>query len=167
MKFRILLLATTAFGSLTLAQNASAATQTTNMTVQAEVVAACTVSANTLDFGAISSTGSANNASAAVTVNCTNGSASVSVDLVPGSSSVNGTGTLTNGTHTLTYALYQNSARSTAWGSTTNTRTTDDSSAAIGTGSPQTLTVYGQIHVQTANLTVGTYSDTVTVTVNF
>ena len=62
----------------------------------------------------------------------------------------------------LSYALYQDSGRSTNWGNVVGTSTL----AGTGTGSAVGVTVYGRI---TANqqAALGSYSDTITVTVTY
>jgi spore coat protein U-like protein len=62
----------------------------------------------------------------------------------------------------MTYGLYQDAAFATPWGNTVAT----DTFASTGTGIAQTFPVYGQITAG-QNVSVGTYSDTVAVTVNY
>ncbi|MCR6662492.1 MAG: spore coat U domain-containing protein [Luteimonas sp.] len=57
------------------------------------------------------------------------------------------------------YQLYNDAARETPWGSSTGTV------PGTGTGTPQTLTVYGR--VPNANFPAGSYLDTVTATVTY
>ncbi|MGH8082441.1 MAG: Csu type fimbrial protein [Lysobacter sp.] len=59
------------------------------------------------------------------------------------------------------YELYRNSGRSQRWGNTLGT----DTQAGTGTGTAQSQTVYGRVAPQVAN--VGSYTDTVTVTVTY
>jgi spore coat protein U-like protein len=61
----------------------------------------------------------------------------------------------------LAYGLYQNSNHSTNWGNTTNLV------SHTGTGSAILDTVYGEIAAGTAASTLGSYSDTITVTVTY
>jgi spore coat protein U domain-containing protein, fimbrial subunit CupE1/2/3/6 len=69
---------------------------------------------------------------------------------------------MTRGAETITYGLYQNSARSQPWGSTTGTNTV----GGTGAGSNQSLTVYGRVASQTTP-SPGTYTDSVVVTVTY
>lgn len=122
----------------------------------------CSVSAGTLGFGAYS--GSIVNATATVTVNCTN-SAPYQVSL-GGGSNQSGSARRMAGPLSgyLSYQLFRDSARTLAWG---------DGSAQLGArqsgtgnGSAQNLTVYGRIPAGQMPA-VGTYSDSVVVTVEY
>jgi len=59
------------------------------------------------------------------------------------------------------YELYRDAGRGQRWGNTLNS----DTLAGTGSGSSQSLTVYGRVAPQTA--TVGSYSDTITVLVTY
>lgn len=59
------------------------------------------------------------------------------------------------------YELYRNSPRTLRWGNTLGS----DTLTGTGTGTAQSLTVYGRVAPQTPN--VGTYSDTIVVTVTY
>ena len=61
----------------------------------------------------------------------------------------------------VSYELYRDSPRSLRWGSTLAT----DTLTGTGSGTAQSLTVYGRVAPQAP--TVGTYSDTITVTVTY
>jgi spore coat protein U-like protein len=69
---------------------------------------------------------------------------------------------MTNGANTITYGLYQNAARTIAWGGTIGTNTV----AGTGTGLAQLTTVYGRVPGQ-ATPSPGTYTDTIIVTVTY
>jgi spore coat protein U-like protein len=62
----------------------------------------------------------------------------------------------------LAYALYSDAARTVNWGDTIGV----DTVHTIGNGSPQSLTVYGQIP-KSQHPTPGAYTDTITVTLTF
>lgn len=66
------------------------------------------------------------------------------------------------GANFVTYELYRDINRTLRWGNTINT----DTQVGSGTGSAQTLTVYGRVPPQTAVPGVG-YADKVTVTITF
>jgi spore coat protein U-like protein len=70
----------------------------------------------------------------------------------------------------LNYGLYTDAAYSNAWVATTSatscTAGVSTCSLGTGTGSNQNITVYGRIPPQTAPI-VGTFTDTVVVTVTF
>jgi spore coat protein U-like protein len=66
------------------------------------------------------------------------------------------------GTSTLGYGLYQDAAHMTNWTNATNSYTATSS----GTSLTNTVTIYGQIPASEA-APVGSYTDTVVMTVNF
>ena len=146
-------------------ETAEGATATTTMNVTATVQATCTISTSAMAFGTY--TGVVLNSTATVTVTCTN--------TTPYTVGLNaGTGTSPTATVTtrhmtgpssaqLNYALTQDSGHATNWG---NTGGTDTPASANGNGSAVNLTVYGQIAAG-QYVTPGSYSDTVTATVNF
>ncbi|OCR22617.1 spore coat protein [Pseudomonas syringae] len=143
--------------------NASAATATSTMSVTASVVAACTVSASALAFAAYS--GTAVDGTADLTVNCTNDAPyTIGLGAGNGTAATTTTRVLTgslSGT-TMNYGLYQDAAYATVWGDTVGT----DTLAGTGDGADQTIPVYGRI-VAGQNGSVGTYTDSVAVTVNY
>lgn len=62
------------------------------------------------------------------------------------------------------YQLFQDAARTSVWGATTNT----DTVGSNGTGAPQAFNVYGQVLDPSANnAAAGTYLDTVTATITY
>ncbi|PWC10753.1 spore coat U domain-containing protein [Brenneria corticis] len=143
---------------------ALAATATTNMAVSATVVAACTISTTALAFPDYS--GVAVDSTATLSVLCSN-AAPYTVGLGAGTA-VGATTALRALTgsvagSTLNYGLYQEAAHTTNWGDTIDT----DTVAGTGTGETQTLTVYGEIAANQLTSAVGTYSDTIAVTVNY
>ncbi len=69
----------------------------------------------------------------------------------------------TGGASTVGYQLYQDSAHSQVWGSTTGAGA--NVYAGTGSGSAQSVSVYGL--VPSANSTPGSYSDTITATVSY
>ncbi|MGA2169987.1 MAG: spore coat U domain-containing protein [Terracidiphilus sp.] len=138
---------------------AVATTATATIAVSASVVATCSISANALGFGAY--TGVVINATTTVSVYCTN-TTPYNVGLDAGLSG----GTVTtramkSGANKLNYSLTQDLAGLTNWGNTTGSWV-----GGTGSGSAQSITVYGQVPaLQT--LTIGTYTDTITATVNY
>ena len=62
----------------------------------------------------------------------------------------------------LSYAMYQDSARSVNWGMTIGT----DTVTGTGNGSAQAITVYGQLPAG-QYVAPGAYSDTITATVTY
>ena len=63
----------------------------------------------------------------------------------------------------LSYSLYSDSGRTTNWGNVTGSWM---SGTGTGTGTAQNLTVYGRIPASQSAL-IGSYADTVTVTITF
>lgn len=136
-------------------------TDTTQFTLTVVVEPACTISANPLNFGNYS--GAVVNSTTTLSVTCTS-STPYDVGLNAGTASG---ATVTNrmmtgpGGALLDYSLYSNSAHSTNWGNSTGSWV-----AGTGTGSAQTLTVYGQIPANQHTVS-GTYTDTIIATVNY
>jgi spore coat protein U-like protein len=137
-------------------------TATATISVTATVLSSCTLTAQPLAFGNYSAV--ILNATTTLSVTCTNGSAyTVALDLGTGSGATVSARKMTyNTTNTLNYGLYQDSGHATIWGNTTGTNT----EAGTGTGSLQTLTVYGSIPASQF-VVPGSYSDTVTATITF
>jgi len=132
-------------------------------TIQANHIGSCTVTATDMNFGSLTLLTANSDATSTVSVTCTSG-ASYNVGLNGGlSGATNPTlRKMTLGVNEITYGLYQNAARSTPWGDTIGTNTV----VGTGTGSAQTLTVYGRIPPQTTPI-AGSYSDTIIVTVTY
>jgi spore coat protein U-like protein len=140
------------------------ATFNVTLTIQAN----CTISANPLAFGTSGLLSSALNQSTTLSVTCTNTTPyNVGLDggNVSGSTVTNRllAGTATGNTSTtVNFQLYQDTGRTMVWGNTQGTNTI----TGTGTGSAQTISVYGQIASQTTPKP-DTYQSTVTATVYF
>ena len=155
--------------------NASyAATATNTFTVSSTVVASCSSpTTETLAFGNYNPiSGSAATATANITITCTNTTAITSVTLNAGT----GTGTInarkmekngTDTTKTLNYNLYTSVANTSIWGDGTTGNVSNNVSGSAGIGSAQTITVYGTIASGQTTVEPGSYSDTITVTINY
>ncbi len=146
-----------------------AGTATATFQVTATVVSACTVSGALLNFGSSINpltSGVPLYASSTLSVVCTNTTPySVALDAgtnAGGASSFSNRA-MKNGTHTLGYQLYQDSAHATVWGDGTSGSTQQ---AGTGTGSTQSLTIYGSVPAL-SGVVPGSYTDTVTVTVSY
>jgi spore coat protein U-like protein len=95
-----------------------------------------------------------------IDLTCTTGDAAATVGLTLGGQPVSSQRYMKDsGTDTLAYNLYSDTSYSVAWDDSTNKVT-----APTGTGSPQTLTVYGSIP-KAQNNPAGSYTDTVTIDV--
>lgn len=135
----------------------------TTFTATATVQASCLVSASTLNFGSTGFLATAVDATSTVGVTCTNGSAySIGLNAGNGSGATVSARRMTNGASTVTYSLYRDAGRTIVWGNTVGS----DAASGTGTGAMQSFTVYGRVPVQTTPA-VGSYSDTIVVTVTY
>lgn len=138
---------------------AYAATATTTFNVTATVPTSCSVSAGgDLAFG--SYIGTELDATTTVSITCTNGGA-YTVGLDNGLHPLSTQRRISNGTNYLNYELYSDSGMTAPWGNVSGSWV-----SGTGTGSAQVDTVYGKLDSGQA-LNVGTYTDTVTVTVTY
>lgn len=136
----------------------------TQFNVTATVLDSCTVSAGDLAFGSYTA-GSATplTATSTIQVTCTNGLA-YNVSLDGGSTAHSVTArAMTDGSNNLAYALYTSNAHSTIWGDGTAPTAR---MPGTGNGGAQPLTVYGRIGAGQF-VPAGSYSDTVTVSVDY
>lgn len=141
---------------------------TTTFTVSLTLQANCSITANPLSFGTTGVLSTAVNQQTTVAVTCTNTTPyNVGLDagVVTGSTVAGrlmaGTASGNTGT-TVGFQLYQDAGHSTVWGNTQGT----DTVAGTGTGSAQSINVYGQVPSQ-ATPRPDTYQATVTATVYF
>ena len=141
---------------------ATTSTTSTTFTVSATIQATCLVSATSLSFGTY--TGAVTNATSQVNVTCTNTTAyNVGLDAGKASGATVATRQMAGpGGALLNYALYSDSNRSINWGNTVGT----DVVPGTGSGSAQSITVYGQIPAA-QYLAPGSYQDTITATVTY
>jgi spore coat protein U-like protein len=168
---RIVMVLAGAAAAATAADTAVAATATTTFAVTATVNANCLVAANALDFSTYVPGNGNVDVNSTLSVRCTKNTA-YTVALNAGSTSG---GTLSqrlmgNGTDTLQYNLYTSAARTTVWGDgTSSTAAVPGTGAGLGAGNAVTHTVYGRLVDSAANqdVSAGSYSDTITVTVTY
>lgn len=158
---------------LVAAGSAAAGTASTTFTVTTIVNKNCLVTATALNFGTYVPTGGTLRASSTINVNCTKGTP-FTVALNAGTTS--GTtlaqrllqNTTTGDTDTLQYNLYTSGSYGLIWGDGSGTsQTVAGTGLGVLTSVPET--VYGQLPDIPANQNVsaGTYTDTITVTVTF
>jgi spore coat protein U-like protein len=149
--------------ALLLSAELHAATTTGTFSVTATVQDACSVVAGNLAFGTYDpASTSALNGSSTIDVTCTlNNTYEIQLNQGTHGGSVSNR-QMSNGTQTLNYALYRDSSRTQNWGSTNGT----DTVGSVGTGASQPFTVYGQI-AALQYVPQGSYSDVVTVTIDF
>lgn len=141
-------------------------------TVYATVTANCTINVSTLDFGSTSSLGAAVSSSAPIDVQCTN-TTPFSIGLNNGAHATGSQRRLYSAStgQYVSYGLYLDSLFTQSWSSASSTTTCTNGSntcyIGTGTGSDQTIYVYGRVPVQGGNPNPGTYSDTVVVTLTY
>jgi spore coat protein U-like protein len=99
-----------------------------------------------------------------VSFTCT-GNADVTITLSKGGSSTFNPRTLSGGTDTLNYNLYKDGARTTIWGDGTGSTATY-TQAGVPNNTAQNLTIYARIPAA-QDVSAGTYTDSVTVTLDF
>jgi spore coat protein U-like protein len=165
---KFLLAAATAGALLVVANGASALTTTSTFTVNATVLKNCSVLSSNLAFGNYTPGAGNIDSTSTVTVKCTKNTA-YTVGLDKGTTTG---GTITqrlmaNGANTLQYNLYSDTTRATLWGDGVTGTTEAGTGAGFATASA--LTVYGRLpdNATNQNAVVGTYADTVTVTVTY
>jgi len=133
-----------------------AASTTGTLTATASVASACSVSGNTMAFGAY--TGAVVDQTGIITANCTKGT-NFSVAMT--SAQTGGFYEMTSGLNILNYKVYSNNARTTEI--VQNTVILTDSNAS---GNDQTTTIYGRVPAaQVAS--IGAYSGTTTFTLTY
>jgi len=150
----------------TLVGGVATADQIANMTVSANVVAACQLtSVPTIAFGTLNPTAN-NDAQGNISWVCTNGFSS-EIRLDGGNTSnINGRRMSDGGTGTLAYQLYTDATRTLVFGD--GTTQNDVPVTGIGYATPQTVTVYGRVlQADAALAAAGAYTDTVDVTIVF
>ena len=145
-----------------------AATSTTTPTITVNVAAACQVTPQNLNFGTYDSLAAASlSATTQLDINCSK-STQFTVELNAGQHATNGFNrNMANGTNLLSYQLYTSSSHTTVWGDgTSGTGTISGTGTGPGAAHTITETVYGLVPAQ-QSVPVGSYSDTITVTVSF
>ena len=134
--------------------------------MSASVTNNCTISATAVSFAAydpvVANATAALDGEGRVTVACTKG-ASPSIALNTGANASGSTRRLAAGAERLTYELYQNSGRTTAWGSSGGAVLTPGSATSR---TARDFSVYGRIPGQPGRLG-RSYADTIVATVNF
>jgi spore coat protein U-like protein len=136
---------------------------TAPFTVTATNATICSVNASTLNFGAAGVLRAALDATSSITVTCTN-AAPYTVSLDGGLSGATNPAQrkLAQAAQTITYGLYLDAARASAWGDSIGVNT----ASGTGSGLAQTMTVYGRVPPQNTP-GPGTYADTVVMTISY
>ena len=170
MKTRILTLAAAAAALLFTAHAAVAGSKTTTFNVTSTVSANCTILATDLSFGAydpvVANKTTALDVNTTVTVLCTKGSTGVNVGLDLGTHAGAGNRFMSNGSDSLQYELYSDSAGGTVWGNSGAALVGWPVFGPIGAGTGVSKTVFGRIPAA-QDVSTGSYSDLITATVNF
>lgn len=138
------------------------------LTATATVINACTVSASNLALGSVASTTTAIAGSTTLSILCPSGTAYY-IGLAPSNASTTGAGTLTGTGGNADHPPYQlrstSGAAGTIWGNTATATSVGNGVSGTGTGATQSRTVY--VTMPSANYKPDSYSDTVTVHVNY
>jgi spore coat protein U-like protein len=153
-----------ALALVALARPAHAGTNTSTLTVTANVIGICTIDPATLAFGNYDATANVD-VSTNITVRCTSGS-SYWVGLGPGSNASGSARRMANGGNFLTYELYRDSNRTQVWDNADPAPATPHLSAGNAGYSAYTTPVYGRIPASQI-VPIGAYTDSVVMTVNF
>jgi spore coat protein U domain-containing protein, fimbrial subunit CupE1/2/3/6 len=141
--------------------NASQATSTFN--VQMTLAPTCIISStSTLDFGSQGVLAANIDQTTTLAVQCTNTTPyTIGLNEGTGNGASIAVRKMTSGSNTVNYSLYSDTGRSVVWGNTSSNMV-----GATGNGASQTYTVYGRVPSQTTPA-AGSYTDTITVTVNY
>ena len=164
-KFKLAIVSAMLVGSAGFTMPAYAGTLATgNLSVSAQVNASCTVSTTDLTFGEYlaSSVASASNQQATITSNCTVGSGGI-IKLNDGTNSSGGTRRMVSFSDPsifLNYSVTHDTHGGSKWDDVTGV-------AYTGTGANVDDTAYGQIEAAQTSAIVGTYTDTLVVTVSY
>lgn len=173
LKKTLLATALIAFGGF--AMTASATTKTGTFTVSLTVNSTCvvnTAAGSNITLGPVVAGATTTTQSGAFTVNCSN-KTPFNVGLAPSNGNTAGLGVLT-GTATpavtIAYQLYQNAGGTTTWGNTATSSSKGNGESGTGagmaSGNAVSFTAYANATGST-DVAPDTYSDTVTINVNF
>jgi len=141
-----------------------AATATGSFTAQITIEGACIVATtNSLNFGNAGVISANIDQATTFQVQCTSGTAyDVGLNAGTGAGANTTTRKMTFGSDTVDYQMFSDVNRTVNWGDDFLIDTVGDT----GDGSPQTFTIYGRVPPQ-ATPGAGTYTDTVTITVQY
>ena len=156
------LIALAGAGAAALVATPALAADTAGMSVSAEVVKVCNVTTSPVAFGNVDVTSGSNvDATGGISVTCTSGTAWAAA-----AGAGNGTGAtvtarkMTSGANLLNYALFTDSGRTTNFGGA-NTIT------GTGNGSAQASTVYGRVASGQTTVPIGSYADSVLISLTY
>jgi spore coat protein U-like protein len=158
---------------LAVAPLASAATDSSDMTVSIQIQNACTITAEPLDFGAQTSVDTAIDDATTVELDCSAIDSAVMITFGngAGAGATYDSRKMTNADgDTINYSLFVDTARSQALGDGAGNGValvTDSDGNSGSTGTVQTFDVYGRVFGGQGPKPVGAYTDTVVATVTF
>jgi len=170
MPLKKILLATALIGTSAFAASASAAVATANFQVQITIQKACSVTTNAasnINFGTVASTAVNTPGTSSISVICSK-TTPYYIGLAPSNNTTTGAGVMSgtgSNTDKVPYQLNSVSNTGPVWGNTATATTVGNGVAGTGTGLAQSISVYAT--VPNANFTPDTYTDTVTVNVNY
>jgi spore coat protein U-like protein len=152
--------------TLGFAAPATASTVGSTLNTSATVTANCTVSTTPLAFGNVNTISGSNvDGTGGLSVTCSNGTAWTATAGVGSGTGASFSGRkMTAGSDLLSYNLYTTSGYATVWGDGTASTGTI---GGTGTGSSQSVTVYGRIASGQTTVPPGSYADTVAVTITY
>ena len=139
-------------------------------TVSATVIKECQVTAgaaSNINLGTVPSTATNITGHNSISVSCTS-TTPYYIGLSPSNGNSAGAGVMSgtgSNTDKVPYQLYSNTGLSTPWGNTATSTSVGNGASGTGTGSAQSIPVYAK--APSANYTPDSYSDTVTVNVNY
>lgn len=154
--------------ALLAAEPALADAPTASFQVSATVMSTCTIAVDSLGFGAYDPlAGGQVDGSATVSVACTKGAAaaitlSQGANATQGSTDAQPLRRMSSGDAYLSYGLYTDPGRTTAWGNTPST----GKAYVASSSAPNQLTVYGRIAAH-QDVAAGTFNDVIVATIAF
>ena len=158
-------------GIAAIASPAAASTATGSFQITLTIQKACTVTAGStsnIALGSVASTATNTLGNNTITVYCSK-TTPYFIGLAPSNSNTAGAGTLAgtgSNTDTVPYQLSSTTGPTgTVWGNTATAASVGNGVSGTGTGLSQTYTVY--VTVPSANYTPDTYTDTVSINVNY
>ncbi|MBI2188318.1 MAG: spore coat protein U domain-containing protein [Acidobacteria bacterium] len=159
--------AATAVAAIVGGRAVHAGSATASLAVNATVINNCTVSTSAVAFGSydpVVANASTNlDSTGSITIACTKG-ATATIGLSAGSNASGNARRLSDGaSNYLTYELYKDSSRASMWG---NSGADMYSPPAAPNKTPRTFTAYARV-TSDQDVPAGSYTDTVTATVNF
>lgn len=171
LKKTLLAAAVFALGGIAMSASATIATGTFNVSLTVNKTCAVnTTAASNITLAAVNAGATTATLPGTFTVNCSN-KTPFNVGLAPSGGSTAGTGALTAPSGgTITYALYQDAAGLTPWGNTATASAVGNGKSGLGggmaTAKAVSFTTYANATGST-DVQPDTYTDTVTINVNF